>query len=139
MRIHFESIPHKEQRYETVGDWWLDAADVLQVRVSRMSDPRYERLIVIHEIVEFLLESQLRGGDIKAMRQLVVDTDIFDKAFEATREPDDDESEPGCEPDCPVYQGHMAAMAIEQVCAMILGVNYNAYADEVAAFDQSKD
>ena len=133
MRIDIQVIPHNDQRYETVGDWWLDSEGTLQVRVTRLSDPRYARLIVIHELVEFLLESQKRGGDLSAMEKLVKETDAFDKAYEAKRPPDDDESEPGCEPTCPVYQGHMAASAIENVCAMVLGVNYNDYADEVAA------
>lgn len=138
MKINFEVIPHREQRYETCGDWWLDSEGTLQVRVSHLSDARYSRLIFIHELVEFLLESQKCGGDLNAMEQLVKETDAFDKAYEAKRRIDDDKSEPGCEPDCPVYQGHMAAAAIEQICAMILGVNYNEYTDEVAALDQSK-
>lgn len=138
MKINVEIVPHNDQRYETCGDWFLDSDGVLQVRISKLSNPCYERLILIHEIVEFLLESQKRGGDLSAMEQLVKETDAFDKAYEAARPSDDNESEPGCEPQCPAYQGHMAASAIENIAAMILGVNYNKYAEEVGALTQTK-
>jgi hypothetical protein len=133
MKINIEVIPHKEHRYETVGDWWLDAEGVLQVRVSKMSDSRYSALVVIHELAEVLIESVKRTGQLVVPQSLVDETDKFDKAYEAAREPDNEEGEPGCEPTCPVYQGHMAASAIENIAAMLLGINYNEYADEIAS------
>ena len=133
MRINIETISHAQQRYPTVGDWWLDDAGVLQVRVSKMSNPRYGALIVIHELVEVLIESAKRTGSLNVPVRLVEETDAFDKHYEANRGSDNEEGEPGCEPDCPVYQGHMAASAIENIAAMLLGVNYNDYADEVAS------
>jgi len=133
MNIQIQIIPHNEHRYETVGDWWLDDDGTLQVRVSKLSDSRYEALVVIHELVEVLIESVKRTGKLEIPQKLVEETDMFDKRYEYGRAADDEESEPGCEPDCPVYQGHMAASAIENIVAMLLNVNYNDYADEIAA------
>lgn len=138
MKIDIQIIPHNEQRYETVGDWWLDEDGILQVRASGLSSSRYSALIVIHEIVEVLIESVKRSGAIQVPPALVEQTDMFDKRYEYTRSPDNEEGEPGGEPDCPVYQGHMAASAIERIAAMILGVNYNEYADEIASMSQEK-
>ena len=52
MRIHVEAIPHTQQRYETMGDWWWDPDDTLQMRVSTLPDWRYSMLIAIHELIE---------------------------------------------------------------------------------------
>ena len=142
MKINFEVIPHNQMRYETCGDWWLDAEGVIQFRVSRMSNNRFSALVFIHEFVELMIELAKRSfGQLEAreiLKQLVARTDHFDKEYEKGRPADDDESEPGCEPRCPVYQGHMAASAIEHIAAMILGVNYNQYADEIAAMSREK-
>ena len=47
--IRIKSISHKSQRYETVGDYFTDKKGKEQIRVSRMSDPRYELLVAVHE------------------------------------------------------------------------------------------
>src|SRR5215469_2815879 len=113
MIINIHEIDHSEQRYPTVGDWWIGADGVLQVRVSKMSDPRYSALVAIHEIVEVLIEGTKCAGKLEVPRELVDETDKFDKVYEAARDSENEAGEPGCEPDCPVYQGHMAASAIE--------------------------
>ena len=55
MKINIETIPHGDQRYPTVGDYWDDENGVMQVRVSDMKDWRYEALVIIHELVEMFL------------------------------------------------------------------------------------
>ena len=72
MKINIETIPHGDQRYPTVGDYWDDENGVMQVRVSDMKDWRYEALVVIHELVEMFLtkhrgipEHEISEFDIK--------------------------------------------------------------------------
>jgi hypothetical protein len=136
MKLNIEIIPHHEQRYETVGDWWLDREGVLQVRISRLSMHRYEILVLIHELVEIFIEWHRRTqrglDDTKSLLELTSETDEFDILYEKRRKRGDKESEPGCETECPVYNGHMAASAIEHVAALIFGINYNDYANEIA-------
>ena len=57
LNIEIKTIPDKEQRYDTVGDYWKkDGVD--EIRVSSISNRQYEFLIAIHEMVEqFLCES----------------------------------------------------------------------------------
>ena len=55
MKINIETIPHSDQRYPTVGDYWDDENGVIQVRVSDMKDWRYEALVVMHELIEMFL------------------------------------------------------------------------------------
>jgi hypothetical protein len=54
MRIVIETIEHSNQRYPTVGDWQVKP-DGLHITVSKMSDPRYEFLIGMHEAIEAVL------------------------------------------------------------------------------------
>ncbi len=115
-------IPHREQRYPTVGDyWWDEAAECWQISISQMPDPRWERLILIHELVELSMcvESGVSESDI----------DRFDFEFEAeikagTRDP---LSEPGDDPRAPYYKEHQAATQVERAHAEMLGVNWEEY------------
>jgi hypothetical protein len=116
--IKCEVIPHTEQRYPTVGDWQWEG-DTLTIRVSKMSDPRHEKLITLHEINEALL-AKWCGIDEKAV-------DDFDIAFVNACEP----GEPGDDPDCPVYPQHQIATIPERLAAQLLGVDWNAYASAV--------
>lgn len=127
MRINIEIIPPEQQRYDTAGDWWVDENGVLQVRASEMKDPRYSNLIVIHELVEVLVETVKRQVDLVPPKHLILMTDRFDQAYEDDRSVDDDTSEPGYNPGCPVYEGHMIASAIEHLAAMLMTVDYNDY------------
>ena len=58
MRIVIETIPHDKHRYETVGDYWYDDMGTLQVRVSDMGNEFYEKMVVIHELIEEALTKQ---------------------------------------------------------------------------------
>jgi hypothetical protein len=76
MRIVIETIDHSKQRYPTVGDWQA-RTDGLHITVSKMSDPRYEFLVGMHEAIEAVL-CQHAGISPAAV-------DRFDKAYEARR------------------------------------------------------
>ena len=105
MKIVIESIPHDEMRYDTSGDYWLDAEGTLQVRVSRLSNPLHEQALAIHELWEALM-AMARDIDF-------ADIDSWDTHYEASRAPGDD-SEPGDHPDCPYHVAHRLASAIEE-------------------------
>lgn len=136
LKIQIDTIDHKNQAYETCGDWRVEG-DTVHIFVSEMSDHRYEALVAIHELVEVLIETVKRTGELSLPPPSLIEaTDAFDKAFEAGRPPDDDESEPGCVPACPVYQGHMVATATEHLAAMVLGIDYNHYSSEIEGLSQ---
>ena len=126
--IEIKSIAHKDQRYDTVGDWWWeptqDHADKLCIRISKMSDWRYEALVAFHELCEVLICKW------KGIRQ--EDVDAFDQAFEAQRKPGEVD-EPGDDPSAPYHFEHAVASACERVLAVALGVNWKEYDDVVMA------
>lgn len=119
MKIQIESIPHDEQRYRTVGDYWEDEQGVEQVRVSELSDWRYEALIAVHELVEFLLTKHRNIAE-----QAISD---FDVAFEQERERALVLGEPGDDPRAPYRREHFFATNLERLLAAELDVDWRAY------------
>ena len=112
-------VPHKKQRYETVGDWI--PGKPAQIRVSKMKDQRYVFLVALHEMIEFEL-CKMHG--IKD-REVVA----FDVNFEAERRmnlhPVD--AEPGDHPKAPYRSEHEFATVIEKLVAQKLGVSWSDY------------
>lgn len=121
MNITIKTIPHPEQRYPTVGDWWFDAEGNLEIRVSRLGDWRFESLVAFHELAEVLI--------CKACGIPQAAVDEFDQRFEADRAagkrgPDE---EPGDHPDAPYHAAHALAEGLERALAFALFVKWSEY------------
>ncbi len=125
MIIIVKTIPHSEQRYPTVGDWWFEIDGSLHVRVSEMGNPKYEFLIAYHEIAEAMLCHE------KGIK--VEDIDAFDTKFEEEREQGlhSPTEEPGDSKDAPYKEEHFFATSIERLMAQKLGVDWREYDDTV--------
>jgi hypothetical protein len=119
MRINIETIPHDEQRYPTVGDYWQDGDHSQQVRVSHMPDWRYEALVAVHELIEMILVKH-RGISEQAITE-------FDVKFEKAREAAQVLGEPGDDPRSPYRSEHFFATNVERLLAAELGVDWFAY------------
>lgn len=118
MRIVIDTIPHVEQRYETVGDWYYTEDGGLVIAISEMGDWRMESLMAIHELVEGLLCKE-HGVTQKQV-------DDFDMEFEDLREPGDC-SEAGDHPRAPYRREHCIATGIERILAVELGLDWEDY------------
>lgn len=121
MILDVQTIPHKQQRYPTCGDYW-ETETVVHFRVSKLPDEKYEWLILIHEIVEYVL--------VKWANIPITAIDLFDKEFERSRKPGD-LSEPGDDPNAPYFAQHQYATHVEKLCAVIFGVDWTAYEDAI--------
>lgn len=112
-------VPHRKQRYETVGDWI--PGKPAQIRVSKMKDQRYVFLVALHEMIEYEL-CKMHG---------ITDREVvaFDVNFEAERRmnlhPVD--AEPGDHPKAPYRNEHEFATMIEMMVAQKLGVSWSDY------------
>lgn len=122
MNIKIEVIPHDQQRYPTVGDWFFEPNGDLTIKVSKMSDARFEALVAVHELVEVLICQH----DGVTQEQV----DAFDMEYERTR-PEGDDSEPGDSVYAPYGKQHCIATAVERLLAAELGVSWKVYDDEV--------
>lgn len=117
MPIEIKSIPHKDQRYETVGDFW-DDEEGTRVRVSEMNNEDYEFCVAIHELIESYL-CHNRG-----IKEEEITT--FDMAFEAKRKKGN-EDEPGDDSNAPYCKEHFFATTIERLLAAELGIDWKLY------------
>lgn len=116
--ITLREIPHGDQRYETVGDWFVLPNGSWHLRASNMGDWRYAFLVLVHELVEMAL-CQHRGIPEAAVTQ-------FDLDFEAQRAPGNTD-EPGHDPLAPYHAEHVFAEGIERQLAEALGVQWDSY------------
>ena len=128
--IKIDSIPHKEHRYPTLGDYWEDANGNIQIRVSKELPNYYKFLIIIHELIEMYLCAN-DGVSFE-------DIDNFDIEFEKNRQPDNND-EPGDDPRAPYKTQHRFAENIERLVADKLGVNWNEYNKYCEQFCKDND
>jgi hypothetical protein len=119
MKINVETIPHDQQRYPTVGDYWEDPDGTVQVRVSEMEEWRYVILVAVHELVEMML-TRHRGIDEEAISH-------FDMRFEQARERGEVQGEPGDARESPYKREHFFATNVERLLAAELGVDWATY------------
>lgn len=136
MRIDWRVIEHKDQRYESSGDWfWEQHGDdrILHIRVSRLSHPHYEFCLGLHELVEAML------CHFAGIQQGTVDD--FDMPYEAAYQrgaltlpcgcPRTVPSDPGGDKHSPYAFQHKIADAVERVVAAVLGIHWSTYDAEV--------
>ena len=124
MIIQLRTIPHAQQRYETVGDWRILPDRSIQIDVSDMGNEDYAFLVAIHEALEVWL-CQKRGITDEAVT-------AFDIEFERNR-PEGDESEPGDAPGAPYRKEHFFATNIERMIAAELGIDWREYEKAVVS------
>jgi len=112
-------VPHRMQRYDTVGDWY-DASGVLHFTISKMdADKEIETLL--HEIFEWYLCQ--KAGITAAM------VDRWDFEHE-------DLIDPGYPPECPYSKQHRAALKISMLAVKLMGLNWKDYNND---FDKIAD
>jgi len=118
VNITIITIPEREQRYRTVGDWVVDRNGDITIRVCECGDERYAFLLAAHEFVEAFLCK--RAG---------VTTEQVDR-YDLGHQDDDD---PGLNPDAPYHRQHMISFAVEILLASALGVDWTEYNDALNA------
>lgn len=121
MKRIIESIPHDQQRYETVGDYWFDDLGVLHFRVSDMGNEDFEFLVLIHELLE---EHNTRRRGLKEP-----DIKAFDELYEIERNAGlhANYEEPGFDPRAPYLREHTLSTGVEMMLAAYLGVKWSDY------------
>lgn len=121
--VRILEVDHKDQRYNTIGDWKFHKELSLLIKVSRTSDIRYSYLIAVHELIEAML------CENDGITQEEVDQ--FDMNWEKPLPEINNYSEPGDDPRSPYYNQHQFASAIEMLLAQRLGVNWARYEEEI--------
>lgn len=116
LRLDVKTIPHKDQRYDTAGDWY-DENGTFHFRISDCKNRKYEWLLAIHEIMERAL-CDVNGVSADAV-------DKFDKNFHGSGEPGDSKRSP-------YRTEHCFATAVERMVCAAMGVSWAEYDDFVS-------
>ncbi len=128
MDICIKTIPHTEQNYDTVGDYWTNEDGLVEFRISKIGDD-YEFLVLIHELIEQYLTKR-RGITEKSICE-------FDVQYEEERKkglhPKD--AEPGDDLKAPYRKEHKFATLLERLLAHELGVDWEEYEDIVMSLE----
>ena len=125
MDICIKTIPNSEHRPGIAGgDWYFDSEGNLQIRVSKMSDERYELALGLHEMVEAIL---CRAAGITVAMVDKSDMDMIKKY------PDNNGLNGGDEPGECYAKQHSFATAAERILTAELGVCWRQYDDELGA------
>lgn len=112
MKIVIDTVPHAEQRYVTLGDYFITPDGTRHISVSDLGDERMELLIALHEIVEMFLTE---GAGISEREILDFDLD----------HPELDD--PGNDPRAVYHEQHVTAEGVERIMAALLGVKWADY------------
>ena len=127
LNINIKTIPHKEHRYPTLGDYWRSADGKQEMRISEMGNDDYAFMIAVHELIEWYITEKrgIKEEDIEA----------FDEAFEKERLQGlhTEKDEAGFDPRAPYVKEHTFATEIEKQLAKELGVDWEIYDTEIKA------
>ena len=122
--IRIKVIPHSEQKYDTVGDYWQTKNGNWEMRISEMT-PEYELAVIEHELAEMV--RTIRDG-VKWS-----DVDKFDTETVYLVDPDNI-SDPGLSRKAPYHKQHMLSDKIERLIIKQDGgtwEDYNDYLDKM--------
>lgn len=121
MKIDIKTIPHREQRYNTVGDYFSDKKG-LHFRISDLGCWEFEAAVLLHELTEYFW--------VKMKGIKISDIDAFDMYFEKEREMGihSEDAEPGDDPKSPYHIGHCLATAVERLWIGVSGKSWEMYA-----------
>lgn len=119
--INIKIIPHKKQRYETVGDYYYDNDGILQIRVSDMGNEMYHKMVIIHELIEEALTKH-KG----ITEQEITDFDLY---YESRRKQGlvPEFSEPGFDKNAPYRDQHAFASSVEYGMCAMAGLDFMEY------------
>lgn len=121
MNIHIQTIPNDAHRPGIGGaDWQIDGNGDIIVRVSKMSDPRFEACLILHEVFEAVL-CKFDGVTPEMV-------DAFDMPFDAANPGNNDA---GDEPEAPYKIQHTLATAAERIASGHLRVDWKTYDKEL--------
>lgn len=126
------TIPHKQQRYDTCGDWAI-SCDHLYIWVSELGDWRMTMAAAYHEFLEATACNE-HGVDEKEVT-------AFDIQFELARAHGEvpEDAEPGEDTAAPYRREHAVADVAERLFCTALDVPWTIYDNKVSTLEYYDD
>jgi hypothetical protein len=123
MKIEIITIEADQQRYPTAGDY-IPTEDGVKILITKQKHPVYEKLIAIHELIEFWLSEYHGIPD-----EIITNYDLNWEERKSNNNVSADE--PGNEHDCPYKNIHRIAENFERLLAREFGVDWFKYDKEI--------
>jgi hypothetical protein len=120
--INIRFIPQKEQRYDTLGDYW-ETDDSIEFRVTETNNPNWNMFILVHELWE-----DHRNRMLGIKEEDVTEFDVSHPELDI----------PGNCVDAPYHKTHMEADAIERMCVVMAGEDFEIYDNKILDFLKEK-
>lgn len=125
-RIVVDFVAQEEQRYDTVGDYWVGPDNTLHFRITDFPDnPSYSRAILLHELIEKWLK------DLDGVSDM--DVDAWDMG------PGEDLRDPGLDPRAPYHRHHMIADSYERRFICDAGEDWVKYESSIDGLFPNKE
>ncbi len=119
--INLKIIPLSKMPFTTLGHWFLDDNSILQIRIVKMSDWRYEAAILIHELIEYWICFH-KGITTKVCDEF--DT-LFEEEYKQGRWTKDIEA--GFDKRCPYRTSHKWGARLERLTIWLLKASWKKY------------
>ena len=114
-----KTIKHKEQRYDTAGDYITNKDGIDVYNISELKKGwRAELAVLIHEMVEYQL---CKEKGIKEEEISKFDTQDVEPKYE---------DDPGMSPKAPYHKEHLTATKIEKYVIKTLGLDFKEYDED---------
>lgn len=132
INIKIKTIPHRLQRYKTVGDWLVYDGQLVEILISVMMNRDYEMAVAVHELIEAHLCGK-RGITSK-------EVDEWDNYYEKVRIvlgplqcgcKITATSEPGNDKHAPYFEEHQFATKIEKMFAKQMKMDWKEYGKKI--------
>jgi hypothetical protein len=123
-KINIEIVPLKKQRYETLGDYYFKKG-ILEFKITDTGNPLYNKLILIHELVEQTLTEALGIKEEQILRHDLQ----FEKLLKDGKVGFDDE--PGDHKNSPYRKEHVIAEVVERLMINHLNLSWKNYDKEI--------
>ena len=120
MNIDIQFIPHEEQRFTTIGHWYV-IDDTVHIEISREIEWKYKFAVLFHELIEV--------GMCLAAGITTEECDKFDALFEFEYSMGlwPKSVEAGFDKRCPYRKGHIWGSRFERVVIFLLGASWRDY------------
>lgn len=123
-QIEIQIVPLKEQRYETLGDYFYKKG-VLHFKITDTGNHLYNKLILIHELIEQTLTDAMGIKEEQILRHDLQ----FEKLLKDGKVGFDDE--PGDHKNSPYRKEHIISEVVERLMINHLNLSWKEYDKEI--------
>lgn len=123
-KINIQIVPLWKQRYDTLGDYY-EQDGVLHFKITDTGSPFYNKLILIHELIEQALTEAKGIKEEDILKHDLESEKLVQQGLVSA------EAEPGEAEGSPYRQEHILAETVERLMLNHLDITFSKYSDDI--------